>query len=69
MIFYFTNVTCSTPNFSGALTKDSFTSSFAAVIGCIILVAFGFAVAGGAGMVKVARYPVCPAIADRGTVY
>ena len=68
MIFYFTIVTCSTPEFSGRLTKNCITSSFAAIIGSIILVVFGLTFAGGTGVFEIASYPMGPAIADRGSI-
>ena len=68
MIFYFTIVTCSTPEFSGRLTKNCITSSFAAIIGSIILVVFGLTFAGGTCVFEIASYPMGPAIADRGSI-
>ena len=68
MIFYFTMVTCSTPESSRRLTKNGIAASLATIIGGIILVVLGFTLAGGARVVEVASYPVGPAIADRGTI-
>ena len=68
MIFYFTMVTCSTPEFSRRLTKNGVASSFATIVGGIILVVLGLTFAGGTRVVEVASYPVGPAIADRGTI-
>ena len=68
MIFYFTMVTCSTPESSRRLSKNGIASSLTTIIGGIILVVLSFALAGGTRVLEVASYPVGPAVADRGTI-